>query len=392
MSQEKDFNEFLDKLQASIEKKEFVKLTLGKRVISDQDLKNIYVRYIELKGRPHLSYTYRYKTKDVVSNYSIEEGINLLKAVLGKNFLNADLFTIKADYQLRFNNKLISKLLISKPTHKTLAKTTHDKPKQRFIGTKNNVYLRSLGIVDQRGEVTKTMHDKYRQINKYVEIIDSIVTSENLPDTIKIIDMGAGKGYLTFALYDYLTNIKGLKTFIKGVDQNENLVKICNNIAQKSNFHNLEFLQGEIKDFEEDDLDILIALHACNTATDDAIYQGIKSSAGIIIVAPCCHKQIRQNMSCDNELAPILKHGILEERQAEILTDGLRALLLEMSGYKTKVFEFVSSEHTNKNLMITAIKTSKTIDKQNIQNQIDLIKKQFGIKYHHLEKLLENKN
>lgn len=97
-------------------------------------------------------------------------------------------------------------------------------------------------------------------------------------------------------------------------------------------------------------------------------------------------------MSCDNELAPILKHGILEERQAEILTDGLRALLLEMSGYKTKVFEFVSSEHTNKNLMITAIKTSKTIDKQNIQNQIDLIKKQFGIKYHHLEKLLENKN
>ena len=174
-----------------------------------------------------------------------------------------------------------------------------------------------------------------------------------------------------------------------GVEFREDLVTICNSIAEKSSFNKLRFLKGTIADTRLEKIDILIALHACDTATDDAIFRGIKSDASLIVCAPCCHKQIRKAMNVTNELSNVTKFGILKERQAEILTDTIRAMIMEAYGYKTNVFEFISLEHTPKNVMIVGKQTGKeNPDKQQILSNIAAIKKVYGIEKHYLETLL----
>jgi len=200
--------------------------------------------------------------------------------------------------------------------------------------------------------------------------------------------MGSGKGYLTFALYDFITNIMQKNITMTGVELRPDLVDTCNNIARKSGFENLSFIQGTIKDAPLNNIDILIALHACDTATDDAIYSGITSNASLIVCAPCCHKQIRREFDVPAPLNNVTKYGILKERQAEIITDTIRALLLEASGYKTNVFEFISTEHTPKNVMIVGEKTSERPDDKRILDDITSIKKIYGIGNHYLETLL----
>lgn len=261
-----------------------------------------------------------------------------------------------------------------------------------MITTANNIYLRELGVITADWKVKNSMQDKYRQINKYIEIIDGILRNTNLDNTLNIVDMGAGKGYLTFALYDYLHNVLKKTATVIGVELRKELVTDCNAIAQKSDFNNLSFKAGTIKQVELPDTDMLIALHACDTATDDAIFRGINADAKIIICAPCCHKQVRKQMNPTDDLNLITQFGILKERQAELLTDGIRALLLEAYGYKTKVFEFIATEHTPKNVLIVAVKHKNSkIPDYKILEKIENIKKIHGIEYHYLEKLLATK-
>ena len=233
------------------------------------------------------------------------------------------------------------------------------------------------------------MHDKFKQINKYVEIFDSLINDVNLPEQISIADMGSGKGYLTFAIYDYLINKTKFIPTVTGIEFRKDLVDSCNIIAKKSSFDKLTFINGSIETTPIDHIDILIALHACDTATDEAIFKGIISKSSLIICAPCCHKQIRKQFKVSNEFSSFLKHGILEERQAELITDAIRALILEAFGYKTKVFEFISTEHTAKNIMIVGIKTDELQNRDEIFRKINAIKDFYGIKQHHLEKLLK---
>ena len=170
------------------------------------------------------------------------------------------------------------------------------------------------------------------------------------------------------------------------------MVDLCNQIATESGFSGLSFVQGTIEDYEAAGIDLLIALHACDTATDDAIFKGIKAKAELIVVAPCCHKQIRREIEkgkAKNDLDFLTKYGIFLERQAEMVTDGIRALLLEYAGYKTKVFEFISDAHTPKNVLVVGVRAKdNTSDKGGILEKISNTKKYFGIAYHHLEKLM----
>jgi SAM-dependent methyltransferase len=265
---------------------------------------------------------------------------------------------------------------------------THDKIKKRFIILENNVYLRELGISTAEAKVKKDMEDKFRQINKYIEIADGIVSSAALPAGFHIVDMGSGKGYLTFALYDYLSNVLKLSPEVTGVELRPELVESSNRIARLAGFDKLKFQAGSIETAELAQIDMLIALHACDTATDEAIFRGIRAEAKVIICAPCCHKQVRKQIDPENDLKSITKFGILEERQAEILTDGIRALVLEAYGYKTKVFEFISTEHTPKNVLIVGIKKGNEKVDDSILAQIRNIKKIYNIQFHHLEKLL----
>lgn len=385
-------SEFITAFRAAFSEGRLVKVTLSKPVQTSvpEGLKNIYLRPVSLKNGLKVAFNYRYATRDEVKNYPLDEAAEHLQTLLGKGFLNADLFSTAADWALQFGKNGTASLTQKKPTQSAPPDIAHNREKHRLLDPAAP-WLHWLGITSARGEVLPSAQDKWRQINKYLEIIDSLLREHPLPMDARIADMGAGKGYLTFALYDFLVSKIGLKPTVTGIELRPHLVDFCQKVAQQVGFEHLHFIAQDINYYRPERLDMLIALHACDTATDLAIAAGIRERADIIVVAPCCHKQIRKEMDARNELAPVLKHGILEERQAEILTDGIRALLMEANGYKTAVFEFISTEHTAKNVMITAIgertKTGETRRKE-ILDKVAALKAGFGIQEHFLERLL----
>lgn len=386
--------ELFELLKISLKENCFVKFSLGNYKGSIESLKNCYVKKILIKQEDKLSFTYRYQTKDIVKNYSIEEGIDILLDFISKGeFKHATLFTLTNDIIFEYLNKDKTTLRKSNPSQQQLPSLEHNLQKNRLISSGGKSYLYLLKITDEKGKVIPSSQDKYKQINHYVELLSPLI--KNLPkrDTLNVLDMGAGKGYLTFALYDYLTQVLHLKAEVTGVEYRKDLVDLCNDIAKKSNFNDLHFTQGTIMDYDAHQANVLIALHACDTATDDAIFKGIKANADLIVVAPCCHKQIRREIEkhkTKNDLDFLLKHGIFLERQAEMLTDGLRSLILEYFDYSTKVFQFISEAHTPKNVMIVAEKKVKTeAQKKEILQKIKSSKEYFGIEYHQLEKLME---
>lgn len=375
---------FKNNVQESIEKDTFIKLTLSK-ARKKGALKNVYVRLIELKQVPHFSFTYRYTTKDEVKNYPLQAGVDHILSLLQTTFLNAHLQSTTYNWSLETSKK--GKIRLAKQPSRVEKVPTrqHDKTKKRLVPA-DRPFLQLLGIASQEGKILKSGQSKYKQINKYIEILDRLIPNDTFEQPIRIVDMGSGKGYLTFALYDYLKNERQLEMRLTGIELRPQLVAFCNQVAEQLDFQELSFLAKDINDFPAEEIDILIALHACDTATDVAIAKGIQAEAQLIVCAPCCHKQIRQQINCHSPLQSILKHGILEERQAEMLTDGIRALLLESKGYETKVFEFISNEHTSKNVMITAQMNNQP--NAAAAEQVEALKTQFGIDYHYLEKLL----
>lgn len=386
MTSETPQEKFLSALEASLGDSSFVKLTLGAYKGPEAQLKNLYVRQVLIKREAKLSFTYRYQTRDIVKNHAFAEGVAQIKAALAGGFNAATLFTTAFDLSLE--KQVLKK---KAPSHTALLPVSHDRDKKRLIGTENKAYLHALKITDDQGAVFKNAQDKYRQINKYVEILSGLVQGM-APDRLKkIVDMGAGKGYLTFALCDYLNGIH-LKPEIIGVEYRADLVALCNQIATDAAFDNLRFTQGSIADYDCAGASILIALHACDTATDDAIYKGITAGADLIVVAPCCHKQIRREIEkskTHNDLDFLMKHGIFVERQAEMVTDGLRALVLECFGYSTKVFEFISDAHTPKNVMIVGTRNLHAgSPNPAILEKIKAAKAYFGIEHFHLEAML----
>ena len=389
---ERDFvlvvNEFVEVLKESISNGAFVKLTLSKALPNEPALTNVYVRAVSIKENLQLSFTYRYKTNDQVKNVTVTEGILLLKAMIGDTFLTTSLFTTTADYTLFISKKGKATLTKLKATFPEAPSEKHDRVKKKRV-LDNDAYLHLLGITDEAGVVIPKMSDKYRQINKYLEIIESLIEEATLPKVVNIVDMGSGKGYLTFALYDYLHNKLGLDIKVVGIELRKELVNSCNDIAKRCGFGGLSFESKRIEEFANERIDILIALHACDTATDDAIQKGLSASAALIICAPCCHKQIRQQVKGKEQHSPLLKYGIFKERQFEMVTDTIRALIMEQNQYDTKIFEFISNEHTRKNVMLVGTNKSKEPNASAIQEQIEAIKKEFGIEFHYLEKIIE---
>lgn len=381
---------FTEKIDFFAQNGEFVKLILSNKRDKKSDLNKITIKPVEIKAGFRLSFVYSYNTKDITKNFEISESIEKTKTLLKEHFFNADLFSTNEILQLIINKKGVQKLKTTEPVFKTLPKLNHDKQKKKRIDTKNNIYLQKLEITTADGKLRKNKTDKFRQINKYLEIIENhLISFDSKP--VRIVDMGSGKGYLTFALYDFLTNRLKIQAKITGVEFRKELVDFCNDISKQANFENLNFIEGTIENSNFNKINILIALHACDTATDDAIYKGVKSEAELIFVAPCCQKQIRKQINATNSMSSVLKHGILKERQAELLTDGIRALILEAYGYRTKVFEFIQTEHTPKNVMIVAQKTQKfETPNQQILKKIAEIKSMFGIEYHYLEKLFRS--
>jgi SAM-dependent methyltransferase len=384
--------QFISSLSESISNNSFFKLSLGNYKGSEEGLKNIYVKRILIKREEKLNFTYRYKTRDITKNFTIDEGTKLIQQSLDNGFNIATLFTNKFDLILEtLNNQKVAIRKTNPSNENTEISLEHDHAKKRLIESQGKGYLHELKITDAEGNVYKNAQDKYKQINHYVDILSSLIKEIPNDKLKKVVDMGSGKGYLTFALYDYLTNVLQLNSSVVGVEFRPDMVALCNNIAQKTGFGDLKFVEGTIEDYDSKYTNILIALHACDTATDDAIYKGITAQADLIVVAPCCHKQIRREMEKDkasNELDFLTKYGIFLERQAEMVTDGVRAMILEYFGYKTKVFQFISDAHTPKNVLVVGIKGKINPKKQTeILNKLKVTKEYFGIEYHHLERL-----
>ena len=232
----------------------------------------------------------------------------------------------------------------------------------RLLPPDSQRWLQALGVTTAAGIPREGMADKHRQIHRFVELLSHLVADTGLPTDrpLEIADMGCGKGYLTFAAADYFNLVAGRPANVLGIESRAELAASIQQIAGETGRTCLRFVAGTIQAAVLDRLDVLIALHACDTATDDALFRGIQSGARLIVVAPCCQKELRRQLRPAPVLVPSLRQGIFAERHAEFATDALRALLLEWAGYDTKVFEFIASGHTAKNLMLSAVKRPAT--------------------------------
>ena len=404
---------FINKLQSSLNDGSFVKLTLSKPKANSQqptaDLRNVYVKPIILKNEKMFSFTYRYERRDETKNYDAEQTLEVINQLVPNVFLNASLFTLTEDITLLISKKGKATVMSKAVKEQREQNVQHDKVKNRLINTDNPWWFK-LGLTTREGKVTADMQHKFKQICKYVEIVDGVMKNVKFDGKIRIADMGAGKGYLTFALYEYLTQRCKYDIEMEGVEIRPDLVVKINEIIKESNLKDFRFVESSIDSYQlsavscqqpiansqqptaNSQLDVLIALHACNTATDDAIIKGIEYGAKLIICAPCCHKQIRQEMEKSKVVDPITRYGIFLERQAVMITDAIRALIMEYYGYKTQVMEFIEMEHTPKNILLVGRKSDVPVDKEAILKQIEDLKKQYGIEKHYLEKIFLIRN
>ncbi len=383
-------DQFLAKLRTSLESNTFVRLTLSQPLGTEPGLRNIYARPVELREGKRISFLYRYAQRDITKNFTSEETLARMGEILGTEWERAHLFTTTGDWQLKCTPSGQGKLKAQRPTFTVASAAEHDRPKKQQIDESSRIWLHALGVTNVSGDCRPGMADKLRQIQRFVELLGHLLDDSPLASRreIRVADMGAGKGYLTFATAQLLRQ-RGVEAEIIGVELRPDLVEHTNQIAHESGFPNLRFEQGEIGRWQPSGgLDLLIALHACNTATDDALYQGIQARAGLIVTAPCCHKELRPQIHPPEVLREVLRHGILLEREAEILTDGIRSMLLEIHGYRGTVFEFISPEHTGKNLMIAATRRPAPVDAEGHRAHLRELFAFYGIREQHLAKLL----
>ena len=378
---------FLEKLRASLEQETFVKITLS-RGRGESGLRNVYGRLVELKAGTMISFTLRHANRDVTRNEMPADAPGAIEKWLTNDFEEAHLFTTKGDWKLRAEHGGEWKMKAARPVFSAALATSHDRPKVRAIA--NAQFLVKLGVTAPDGTARPGMADKLRQVERFVEILGHLVDGSGLRDAkeVRVCDMGAGKGYLTFATHEFF-RARGVAAEVIGVEQRADLVEQTNRIAADLKLEGLSFSQGAIGAFVlPENLDVLIALHACDTATDDALAAGVCAGAKLIVAAPCCQKEVRREFVPPPVLAGVLRHGILAERQAELLTDGLRALALEAAGYSASVFEFISNEHTGKNVMIAATKRDVPGDGTAARAELRALMDFFGLRSQRLVGLL----
>lgn len=243
------------------------------------------------------------------------------------------------------------------PEQEDLQALSHNRTKHYILEEGKPVdFLVGLGVQTPDGRVTKARFDKFRQINRYLEFIEDVIDELPTDRTIRIIDFGCGKSYLTFAMYYYLHELQHRDIQVTGLDLMTDVIKHCNELAEKLGYDRLKFERGDISTYEGTDVaDMVVTLHACDLATDYALDKAVKWGARVILAVPCCQHELNRQITCD-PLKPVLKYGIIKERIAALLTDALRANLLEQQGYETQILEFIDMEHTPKNLLIRAVK------------------------------------
>lgn len=330
------------------------------------------------KGEVQYQLAYDYEKKVLHKNVTLEEAKERVLELMGSYFKQMTLFTSKFDLQVLYHKKRGYKFIESDPS-KLMMLMAHNRVKQYILKEGTPVdFMVALGIMNKEGKVLNDKHHKFKQINKFLEFIED--AAKQLPNDrpLKILDFGCGKAYLSFATYFYFTQIRKQKVQVIGLDLKAEVIQNLNHLVETLGYQDLQFFAGDIRQYVTDgEIDVMISLHACDTATDYAIAKAIEMKAQAILAVPCCQHEIFGQLK--KESNPLLyKHGIVKERFAALLTDALRATALEVMGYETEIVEFIDMEHTPKNMLLRAYK--KTVSKRDARDRYENDCLKWGVK------------
>ncbi len=290
-------------------------------------------------------------------NHSRQEACALIKDLLQGKFRQCEIMAQDRSVTVLVSKKGKMTVKTRKTACNVRQELSHNREKQYILKEGCPVdFLVGLGVQTQDGRITKNKYDKFRQINRYLEFIEDILDRLPGEGTIHVIDFGCGKSYLTFAMYYYLHVLQGRDIRITGLDLKADVIHNCNDLAERCGYEQLHFQVGDISTYEGvEKVDMVVSLHACDTATDYALEKAVRWGARVILAVPCCQHEVNRQIHCP-ELAPLLRYGVISERMSALITDAIRANLLEQQGYETQILEFIDMEHTPKNLLIRAVK------------------------------------
>jgi hypothetical protein len=378
---------FFDLLQEALSEGGFLKGTLSKPHLSPRWKRIALGCFHDSTGKKLISFDYSDGVQTERKNLTPNEALEAIKLLVPDQFKTANirLTTEELIFELNDNGSFrLKRRPLAAPSN---IPTSHNREKNYIIPA-NSRFLLELGITTKNGDVRRDMFDKFRQVNKFVEVISALIKPEDLSTDgeFTATDFGSGKHYLTFALHSFLAS-RCKAVSVRAVEQRPELVSHGRHVAEAIGADNLSFLEGTIADTPVTSSLLVVALHACDTATDDALVKAVQSNARYICVAPCCHRYVRSRLRPSADLHAMLRHGIIEERFAEGLTDSLRVLALEALGYQAKLFEFISPEHTAKNVMITAVKIGRP--QQESLDSLQALKEKFQLKDFYLDRALD---
>lgn len=319
----------------------------------------IQIRPLSLKGEIKFQETQTVGQKELHKNYEQNEIIQRMLEWMEHSFKQLQLEgqDIDATVLISKKGKATIKIKKSRTPKEFVSMLAHNRKKKYLLEEGRPVpFLIDLGVMSEDGKIKNARYDKFRQLNRFLEFIEDILPKLPKEREVTILDFGCGKSYLTFAMYHYLHELKHYDVHIIGLDLKTDVIEKCNRLADKYGYEKLNFYQGDIASYEGcEQVDMVVTLHACDTATDYALEKAVRWNASVILSVPCCQHELNRQIK-NETLAPILEYGILKERFSAILTDGLRAQMLESKGYDTQILEFIDMEHTPKNLLIRAVK------------------------------------
>ena len=362
--------------------------------VKEETLNKIKIRPLELKGQTLYQIEEFTKTQAFHKNVTLEELQEQFPAYFENRFRQAQLHLYSEDIQVLANKKGTVSILRKKIKGEAIPKLplSHNRTKNYILNEGTAVpFLVELGVMTKDGAVTKAKYDKFRQINRFLEFVQDILPALPSDRTITILDFGCGKSYLTFAIYHFLKVLHGRDVRIIGLDLKKDVITNCNRLAEKLGYTELTFLHGDIADYEGmNRVDMVVTLHACDTATDFALAKAIGWDASVILSVPCCQHELNKQMKNEG-LSPLLKYGLIKERTAALFTDAIRGNLLEAAGYQTQILEFIDMEHTPKNILLRAVRKQKP-SKEKLQENLKEIEQTLELLHAEptLYKLLKN--
>lgn len=358
---------------------------------SEEGFNKVDVKPVLIREELKYQFSFYYANKVIHKNLDAHETMIEMEALLENIFKQGMIFAMDADYQILVSKKGKMTILKKNPT-KSAVDVSHNRKKKYILEDGEPVdFLIRLGVMNADGKVSKKRYDKFKQINRFLEMVEDVIPRLNgQKGRLNIIDFGCGKSYLTFALYHYLVEKLGMDVNMIGLDLKMDVINFCNEVAGDLEYQGLEFIHGDIKDYNGfTDVDMVITLHACDNATDAALIKAIHWDAKAILSVPCCQHEFYNKIQ-SNVLEPMLKHGIIKEKLSSLVTDSLRGNILEIMGYQVQLLEFIDMEHTPKNILIRAIK-SDSVDKKRALDSYNEFKEFWGLEDIYIENQLKDK-